>query len=127
MRLLGQGSIGSTSDPCYNCNNKWYTLRLQTRLALPTGEPEVAEPLFHAVQRLLDGVEVGQFLRRRRLLAVLDDAVLVNDEGGARADRAQANQVRQQCAVGFGRFLVQVAGQGNAEFFLLYTCVLGAG
>src|SRR6266542_2003703 len=76
-------------------------------------------------QRFLDRLEVGQFLRSRGLFAVLHHPMLVDDEGGPGTDRAQAEQVRQECAVGFGGFLVEVAGQAEADFFLLRPGLLG--
>ena len=48
--------------------------------------------LLQLAQRVLDGVEVRQVLRRRGLLRVLDDAVLVHDERRARRGIAYARE-----------------------------------
>jgi len=53
-------------------------------------------------QDALDRLEVGQFLGGWRLLAVLNHAVLVDDERGPGAGRAKSEQVIQEYAVGLG-------------------------
>ncbi len=47
--------------------------------------------LFQFRERLADGVEIRKILRSGRLLAVLDDTVFIDDEGGASADRAETD------------------------------------
>ena len=54
----------------------------------------------------LDLGEVGEFERGGGLFGVLDDAGLVDDEGGAGAHGAQADQVGQQGAVLLADFLI---------------------
>src|SRR4051812_29310567 len=44
----------------------------------------------------LDGVEVREVLRRRGLFAVLDDAVFIDDEGGAGGDAAEADEIVEE-------------------------------
>src|SRR5688500_11941008 len=75
--------------------------------------------LLELAEGLANGVEIRQVLRGRSLLTVLHDSVFIDDKGGARAHRAQANQIRQQNAISFGGFFVEIAGKGNADLLLL--------
>ena len=70
-------------------------------------------------QRRLEGVKIGQILRRRRLFAVLHHALLINHERRARRRVAHAGQHREHDVVGFNHRFVQIAGEGDADFFLL--------
>ena len=50
-------------------------------------------------QRFFHGVEIGQVLGRGRLLGVLDDALFVDDEGGAGGGVADAGQIGEDNVV----------------------------
>ena len=58
---------------------------------------------------------------------MLDDAVFVDDEGGTGADGAQPDQVRQEGAVLFADFLVQVAEERELDVLLFGPGFLGEG
>ena len=75
----------------------------------------IKQPLLEGAQGFFDPVKVRQLLRGRRLLAVSDNSTFIDDERGPRADRSQAIQVRQKCAVSFRRFFVEVARQCDAD------------
>src|ERR1035441_10729619 len=63
---------------------------------LPTiDRNRIAGALLQPRQRLFDVGEIRQFLRRRSLLAVLDDAAFVDDEGGTRGSVSYAGQHRK--------------------------------
>src|ERR1035438_9587985 len=66
-------------------------------------------------QRGFDLVEVRQLFRGGRLLAVLDDASLVDDEGSARGGVSYPSQHREDDLILLDHFLVQVASQRDAN------------
>ena len=67
----------------------------------------------------LDRLEVGQVLGRGRLLGVLNDAVLVDDEGGAGRGVADPGEVGESHAEGVGDGLVEVGQDRDADLVFL--------
>src|SRR5262245_50523333 len=63
-----------------------------------------SKDLLQSRQCFSDGLEVRQFFRAGRLLAVLHHAALIDNKRGAGAHGAQTKQVGQECAVGFSGF-----------------------
>src|SRR5205807_7980448 len=55
----------------------------------------------------------------RRLLAVLDHAILIDDEGRAGSGVANSGEHRKDHVVLFDRFFVEIAGESEINIFLL--------
>src|SRR5439155_18825743 len=67
--------------------------------------------LLQLPQRLLNGIEVRQIFGRGCLFAVLHGAIAIDHEGGSRAHRTHAEQIRQQRSVSLGNLFIEIAGQ----------------
>lgn len=74
-----------------------------------------------------DGFEVGEVFWGWGLFGVLDDAVLVDDEGGACGGVADVCEAWEEDVVGFGDFFVEVADEGDVDFFFLSPGFLSEG
>ena len=75
--------------------------------------------LLQLAEGIANGVEIRQILGGGSLFAVLHDTVLIDDERGARTDGAKADEVGEQNTVSLGGFLIQIAGERDADLFLL--------
>ena len=89
-------------------------------------------PPLDLAQHFLDRVEVGKVAGAVVDLGVLDDALAIDDEGGAFGDTAHGEVLLGEegvvsAAVGFGDIVFVVGEEGNLDAFLFGPIGLGEG